>query len=212
VDFPLICRNVLITHGSDGKLRVVVSDFGIARRLENDQSSFAATVNNLGGTFGWRAPECVQGHVRLNERSHRLSNSSSSSSDSIAVLSSADNEPRKDHARLTKAVDLFALGCLYFWTVMGGQHPFGYSYLDIDVNIIAGNPVNMKQMENVHREDGAQIGDIVRKLVSLDPASRSVPISRQSRQLTIQAKNIGMFDTPLFLGSRETPQIPLRRF
>jgi serine/threonine-protein kinase/endoribonuclease IRE1 len=211
MDLWLMCRNVLVTHGSDGKLRIVVTDFGLARRLDHDQSSFAATANNLSGTLGWRAPECVQGHVSLDERFHRLSNSSSSSSSSIADLASTNSGPRKTHARLTKAVDLFALGCLYFWTVMGGQHPFGH-YPDIDVNIREGNPVNMKRMADVHREDGAQIEDIVRKLVSLDPASRSVPLSHQSRQLTIQAKNIGMFDTPLFLGSRETPQIPLRRF
>jgi len=177
VDFQLNRRNVLVTHGSDGKLRIVVSDFGLARRLDHDQSSLAATANNLGGTLGWRAPECVQGRVRLDEGSHPLSNSSSSSSDSIVDLASDNSEPRKGQERLTKAVDLFALGCLYFWTVMGGQHPFGYSYPGIDVNIIAGNPVNIKKMADVHREDGAQIEDVVRKLVSLDPASRSVPIT-----------------------------------
>jgi serine/threonine-protein kinase/endoribonuclease IRE1 len=169
-----MCRNVLITHGSDGKLRIVVSDFGLARRLDHDQSSLAATANNLGGTFGWRAPECVNGHVRLDEGFHRLSNPSSSSSDSIVDLASTNSEPRKTHARLTKAVDLFALGCLYFWTVMGGQHPFGH-YPSVDINISKGDPVNMEKMADVHREDGAQIEDIVRKLVSLDPASRSVP-------------------------------------
>ena len=94
---------------------------------------------------------------------------------------------------------------------MGGQHPFGH-YPHVDINISKGDPVNMKMMADVHREDGAQIEDIVRKLVSLDPASRSVPLSSKSRQLTIQAKNVGMFDTPVLLGSRETPQIPLRRF
>ena len=204
-------RNVLITHGSDGKLRIVVSDFGLARRLEHDQSSLAATANNLGGTFGWRAPECVGGQVRLDEGFHRLSNSSSSSSDSIVDLAGADNKPRKDYARLTKAVDLFALGCLYFWTVMGGQHPFGY-YPDTDRNIREGNPVNIQRMADVHREDGAQIEDIVRRLISLDPASRSVPSSRQSHQLTLQAKDVRMFDTPVLLAGRETPEVPLRRF
>jgi serine/threonine-protein kinase/endoribonuclease IRE1 len=206
-----MCRNVLVTHGSDGKLRIVVSDFGLARRLDHDQSSLAATANNLGGTFGWQAPECVQGLVRLDERTDRLSNSSSSSSDSIVDLASTNSEPRNTHARLTKAVELFALGCLYFWTVMGGQHPFGH-YPSVDINISNGDPVNIKKMADVHREDGAQIEDIVRKLVSLDPASRLVPLSRHERQLTIQAKNVGMFDTPVLLGSRETPPISLRRF
>jgi serine/threonine-protein kinase/endoribonuclease IRE1 len=208
VNFRLICRNVLLTLGSDGKLRIVVSDFGLARRLDHDQSSLAATANNLGGTNGWRAPECVA-QDRPNERFDRLSNSSSSSSGSIVDLASADSEAPKDQKpRLTKAVDLFALGCLYFWTVMGGQHPFGY-HLDADRNIRDGNPVNMKKMADVHREDGAQIEDIVRKLISLDPASRSVPLSRQSPQLTIQAENTGMSDTPVLLAGRETPKIPL---
>jgi len=64
----------------------------------------------------------------------------------------------------------------------------------------------------VHREDGAQIEDIVRRLISLDPASRSVPSSRQSHQLTLQAKDVRMFDTPVLLAGRETPEVPLRRF
>lgn len=159
---------------------MVVSDFGLARRLEHDQSSFAPTANNLGGTHGWQAPECILGIVRLNEGFDRLSSSSSSSSssDSIVDLATSDQvEPLKGkpHARLTKAVDLFALGCLYFWTVMGGQHPFGHQSYEIVGNVVQGNPVNMKDMAEMNREDGAQVEDIVKKLVSLDPASRSVP-------------------------------------
>jgi serine/threonine-protein kinase/endoribonuclease IRE1 len=187
---------------------MVVSDFGLARRLEHDQSSFAPTANNLGGTSGWRAPECILGIVRLNEGFERLSNSSSSSSsDSIVDLADSERDPSKDHARLTKAVDLFALGCLYFWTIMGGQHPFGHTF-NQDSNIVKGDPVNMKDMADMHREDGAQVEDIIRKLVSLEPATRSVfCFTIYAKELIRQTKNVRMSDTPIFLAARETAQI-----
>ncbi|KAG0269792.1 bifunctional endoribonuclease/protein kinase ire1, partial [Linnemannia exigua] len=46
--------------------RVLISDFGLCRKLENDQSSFHNTTMHGGrgaggGTIGWRAPECFSG-------------------------------------------------------------------------------------------------------------------------------------------------------
>ncbi|KAJ7535590.1 hypothetical protein O6H91_12G039500 [Diphasiastrum complanatum] len=41
------------------------------------------------------------------------------------------------HQRQTRAVDLFSLGCMLFFCISGGQHPFG-SRLDRDGNIVLG--------------------------------------------------------------------------
>ena len=190
----LIGRNVLVARGADGDLRMVVSDFGLARRLEQDQSSYAPTGNNLAGTKGWRAPECILGLVRLNEGFERDSNSStSSSSNSIVDLVDTEAEigidadksqNRKDHQRLTKAVDLFALGCVYFWTIMGGQHPFGDQDYQLESNIVQGNPVNMEKVADMQGLDGVQVDDLVRSLVSLVPASRSVSFEAASVHVT----------------------------
>lgn len=39
------------------------------------------------------------------------------------------------HERQTRAVDLFSLGCLLFFCITGGKHPFGEN-LERDLNIV----------------------------------------------------------------------------
>jgi serine/threonine-protein kinase/endoribonuclease IRE1 len=167
-------RNVLVARGKDGGLKMVVSDFGLARRLDQNQSSFAPTANNLAGSLGWRAPECIQGQVRLNEGFERDSTMSSSSSfgSLLDMEEGEDRETRKNQARLTKAVDLFALGCLYFWVLTSGTHPFGETY-DRESHIVKGDMVNIKMLE-VLGEEGVEARDLITGLLSMDPALRSV--------------------------------------
>lgn len=174
----LTCRNVLVTKGKDGQLRLLVSDFGLARRLEQDQSSFAPTANNLAGSLGWRAPECIRGQVRLNEVFDRSSMHSSSSESSIDMeASEADRKEaarEKGFARLTKAVDLFALGCLYFWVLTNGQHPFGAVY-DRESNIVKGEVVNMDTLD-VLAEEGYEAKELIGRMLSMDPMARCVSL------------------------------------
>jgi len=167
---------VLVSLLKDGSLRLLVSDFGLARRLEQDQSSFAPTANNLAGSLGWRAPECIRGQVRLNDVFDRASSSSSSSTTSSSSLldlaaESEDKDVRgRNHARLTKAVDLFALGCLYFWVMMSGEHPFGEVY-DRESNIVKGDVVNMGQL-NILGEEGWEAKELIGRLLAMDPTGR----------------------------------------
>lgn len=162
-----------MSRGKDGSLRMLVSDFGLARRLDQNQSSFAPTANNLAGSLGWRAPECIRGQVRLNEGFDNASVSSTSSTSSLNDLhgESEDKDPRnKSLARLTKAVDLFALGCLYFWILMGGEHPFGEVY-DRESNIVKGDVVNIGQLD-ILGEEGCEAKHLIGRLLSVDPADR----------------------------------------
>jgi serine/threonine-protein kinase/endoribonuclease IRE1 len=153
---------------------MVVSDFGLARRLEQDQSSFAPTANNLAGSLGWRAPECIRGQVKLNQDFDRESSMSSSSSSGslldLAEKDAEDREVKRSHARLTKAVDLFALGCLYFWVLMSGRHPYGETY-NRESNIVKGDAVNMGELE-ILGEEGVEAQDLISNLLSLNPADR----------------------------------------
>ena len=155
----------------DGSLRMLVSDFGLARRLEQDQSSFAPTANNLAGSLGWRAPECIRGQVRLHDGGDRFSSSSSSSVSSLPDITE-EGAVSKPGTRLTKAVDLFALGCLYFWVLMSGQHPFGEVY-DRESNIVKGDAVNMAQLD-ILGEEGVEAKELIGDLLNMDPAKRYV--------------------------------------
>ncbi len=84
---------------------MLLSDFGLSKKLEGfAQMSFSQTVNNPGGTVGWRAPEILRGEVKLDG----TGDSTHSSSMTIENPETAAEE----RSRLTRAVDIFALGCV----------------------------------------------------------------------------------------------------
>lgn len=155
---------MLVSQTPSG-LRILVSDFGLARRLGQDQSSFAPTANNLAGSLGWRAPECIRGVVRLNEGF----DASSSVGSSGGIANAEDGVAR---SRLTKAVDLFALGCLYFWVLLSGEHPFGETY-NRESNIVKGEAVNMGML-SLLGEEREEVEDLVSRLLSSEPDARYV--------------------------------------
>ncbi|XP_047954674.1 serine/threonine-protein kinase/endoribonuclease IRE1a-like isoform X1 [Salvia hispanica] len=51
------------------------------------------------------------------------------------------------HGRQTRAVDLFSLGCVFFFCITGGRHPFG-SRLERDMNI-AKNKVDLSLLDHI---------------------------------------------------------------
>ena len=109
--------------------RLLISDFGLCKKLDADQSSFGATMHHAAsGTSGWRAPELLRP-----ESYSDLSKVSLQSKDighaSLAVSGSEQ--------RLTKAIDIFSLGCVFFYILTDGYHPFGDRYLR-EANIIKG--------------------------------------------------------------------------
>ncbi|XP_057809359.1 serine/threonine-protein kinase/endoribonuclease IRE1a-like isoform X2 [Salvia miltiorrhiza] len=50
------------------------------------------------------------------------------------------------HGRQTRAVDLFSLGCVFFFCITGGRHPFG-SRLERDINI-AKDKVDLSRLDH----------------------------------------------------------------
>lgn len=80
-------------------VRYLISDFGLCRKLEGEQSSFLPTFDDsVAGTAGWAAPEI-------------------------------SNKNARESSRLTRAVDIFSMGCLYYYVLSGGKHPFGDAHM-----------------------------------------------------------------------------------
>jgi len=121
--------NILVTDG--GHLKI--SDMGLSKRLEGEQSSF----ETLGGTFGWRSPEQILGQ------------------------------------RSTKSVDLFAVGCILFFTCTLGVHPFG-ARANREANILSAQPDLSKLKED------ATACHLIRALLHHDPSVR--PQAPEARQ------------------------------
>lgn len=119
-------------------VRMLISDFGLCKRLENDQSSFRATTANGGaGTSGWRAPEV------LNDDSNR---------------------------RATRALDIFSLGCVFYYVLTGGGHPFGDRYLK-ESNIIRGI-YNLDALDEAIPHLAVESRDLITHMICRDPSKR----------------------------------------
>ncbi|XP_008440915.1 serine/threonine-protein kinase/endoribonuclease IRE1a-like isoform X1 [Cucumis melo] len=69
------------------------------------------------------------------------------------------------HGRQTRAIDLFSLGCVLFFCVTGGRHPFGDS-LERDVNIV-NNKMNLLLVDNI-----PEVVDLISQLLNPNPGLR----------------------------------------
>lgn len=158
-------QNILVTMGKDGKPRLLVSDFGLCKKLEGEQSSFRATTAHAAGTSGWRAPELL-----LDDDSREGSTviDASTNGDSSGALVSSDLMPNR---RATRAIDIFSLGLVFFYVLTKGFHPFdcGDRYMR-EVNIRKGN-YNLKHLE-VLGDYSFEAKDLIAAMLSPEPKRR----------------------------------------
>ncbi|XP_062143490.1 serine/threonine-protein kinase/endoribonuclease IRE1a-like isoform X2 [Alnus glutinosa] len=69
------------------------------------------------------------------------------------------------HGRQTRAVDLFSLGCVIFFCITGGRHPFG-NHLERDINIVK-NQMDLFLVEHI-----PEALDLISRLLNPDPELR----------------------------------------
>ncbi|XP_006867297.1 PREDICTED: serine/threonine-protein kinase/endoribonuclease IRE2 [Chrysochloris asiatica] len=128
--------NILITEpDTQGRGRVVLSDFGLCKKLPAGHQSFSLQ-SGIPGTEGWMAPELLQ-------------------------LRPPDSP--------TSAVDIFSAGCVFYYVLSGGSHPFGES-LYRQANILAGVPCLAHLEEESH--DKVLSRDLVAAMLSTCPQAR----------------------------------------
>lgn len=106
-----------------GSLRILISDFGLCKRLEPDQSSFHTNQGNASGTSGWRAPELLDGSFSADVENGHSSNSETSTRSSASYVYDPFYQKR-----LTRAIDIFSMGCVFYYVLSKGSHPFGDKY------------------------------------------------------------------------------------
>ncbi|XP_012587100.1 PREDICTED: serine/threonine-protein kinase/endoribonuclease IRE2 [Condylura cristata] len=133
--------NVLIA-GPDGQGqgRVVLSDFGLCKKLPAGRCSFSLH-SGIPGTEGWMAPELLQ------------------------LLHPGSP---------TSAVDVFSAGCVFYYVLSRGGHPFGES-LYRQANILTGAPCLAHLEEEAHDQVVAR--SLVEAMLSPQPQAR--PSARQ---------------------------------
>ncbi|KAM4603468.1 serine/threonine-protein kinase/endoribonuclease IRE1 [Polymixia lowei] len=129
-------RNILLSGpGALGRVRALISDFGLCKKIVDGRSSFSLR-SGIPGTEGWIAPEVLRDTPGLNP---------------------------------TAAVDVFSAGCVFYYVVSRGQHPFGDA-LRRQVNILAGEYTLAHFMEDVH--DDVIARDLIDRMISAEPESR----------------------------------------
>lgn len=128
------------------------------------------------GTVGWRAPEILTGQVRLDiteiEALGSLGGSGSGGDGDSTIGSiggSSGTDSKSTRTRLTKSVDIFALGCLFFYTLTGGEHPFGGPF-ERESNIVK----DLKDLSWLEKlgEEGEEARDLIDKMLAPDPRAR----------------------------------------
>jgi len=72
---------------------------------------------------------------------------------------------RRDGSRLTRSVDIFSLGCVLFYCMTGGEHPYGVHY-ERDGNIMLARP----RLRSLGRMPLAL--NMIRIMISVDPSQR----------------------------------------
>ena len=177
-------QNILISSASssstDGRggsgYRMLISDFGLCKKLDVDQTSFLPTLNGAmaAGTVGWRAPEILRGEVKLDELS--TGDDSNSSRGSVATIngtssSSTSSSGTTTKTRLTKSVDIFALGCLFYYTLTNGGHPYGDRF-ERDGNIFKDNKQLSLLTHFCSTEETTEAQDLITCMLHPQPSQR----------------------------------------
>ncbi|KNC31642.1 hypothetical protein FF38_11092 [Lucilia cuprina] len=130
-------QNVLLSLPDvNGAVRVMISDFGLCKKLNYGKTSFSRR-SGVTGTDGWIAPEMMKGQ------------------------------------RTTTSVDIFSLGCVYYYVLSKGQHIFGDA-LKRQANILA-NDFNMNHLQPDLKEESSKIilaEQLISDMIHKDPQFR----------------------------------------
>ncbi|TWU70682.1 bifunctional endoribonuclease/protein kinase ire1 [Metarhizium rileyi] len=158
-------QNILVNMGKNGRPRLLVSDFGLCKKLESEQSSFGATTGRAAGTSGWRAPELL-----LDDDGRDLNlMEASTHSGSGSVLVQDGTMP--NNRRATRAIDIFSLGLVFFYVLTNGSHPFdcGDRYMR-EVNIRKNN--YSLQLLDVLGDFAFEAKDLIKSMLNANPKQR----------------------------------------
>uniref|UniRef100_A0A667YXT8 non-specific serine/threonine protein kinase n=1 Tax=Myripristis murdjan TaxID=586833 RepID=A0A667YXT8_9TELE len=133
-------HNILVSMpNAHGRVRAMISDFGLCKKLAVGRHSFSRR-SGVPGTEGWIAPEVLSEDCKDNPVSPE-----------------------------TCTVDIFSAGCVFYYVVSEGSHPFGKS-LQRQANILLGTYSLDHLQPDKHEDIIAQ--HLIEQMLSMDPHRR----------------------------------------
>ena len=153
-------QNILISGPEPltGKRKVLISDFGVSKTIHSASGDltlsldpFISTTRVMKGTDGWIAPEVLLSKMPIQGES----------------VPSAGGDVKK-----SKQIDVFSMGCLFYYVFSRGKHPFGDS-LERQSNIIK----NIYDLSDLDEEENVGKLALIQSMISNDPNDRpSIPM------------------------------------
>ncbi|ORZ12753.1 kinase-like domain-containing protein [Absidia repens] len=153
------------TSNDTPAIRILISDFGLCKKLDGEQSSFHYTAASPAGTSGWRAPELLAGALAASASSSDHTSFSNSSNGN-----GSDMDPNRiGRVKATRAIDIFSAGCIFYYVLSNGDHPFGNRF-GRENNILKGD-YDITKLEDMG-EDGMEAMDLIDSMINTNPRSR----------------------------------------
>jgi len=109
-------QNILVAfpkRNQNSGPRLVISDFGLGKNLPENVSTLIDPTGNA-GTSGWKAPELIS-QPKETDSKHSHSNHTGGSESANGTNGTSG---------VKRAADIFSLGCLFFWVLTDGIHPY----------------------------------------------------------------------------------------
>lgn len=162
----LLSKNKKYIRGKEtdeDSFRVLISDFGLCKKLETGQSSFQNSTKAT-GTTGWRAPELIVHSSDFNElligKNKKFRKIMQSTEEALS------------NQRLTKSIDIFSMGCVFYYVLTNGLHPFGDIY-NRDANIIK-NKFTLNGLKRLMTDVSLaeEATDLILKMIAPEPLAR----------------------------------------
>ncbi|KAH0300328.1 kinase-like protein, partial [Aureobasidium melanogenum] len=149
-------QNILIAFPKPNKpneLRLVISDFGLCKTLPENVSTLVDPTSNA-GTCGWKAPELI---------SQPKDTASNNGHSNISHPGTSESSSGGTMGGVKRAADIFSLGCLFFWVLTGGDHPY-----DDKEGWMQMRELNIKKnnLQNMHKLDLGSDSEEPRQLIT----------------------------------------------
>jgi len=142
-------HNILIArHSVSGTRKVLISDFGVSKTLSGAErtisNDFISTTRVVKGTDGWIAPEVLK-----------------------TKIESGNGVRTSDSVKNSKQIDVFSMGCLFYYVFTGGKHPFGDT-VERQSNIVN----NKSDFSCLSDEEHIGKSALISSMIAFDPNNR----------------------------------------